>query len=145
MGYFWLAMTICWLSGLAFAWKVVALRHGRTLPPTHGHPLAPPEPPYGHPYPSAEEYEQLLEVLLRHPLPARPVGIDAPRPAETVRPREARARAGIDPELPSLSCEGSTRSERGPATKDAVRNAPKPDQVDTSRGRDLAPVEPLLA
>ncbi len=106
MEYFWLATVITWISGLVFGCRVIS--------PPLGHPLAPRQAREqvrqyvpGHGYPTAEEilrqrfvtgeisteeYERLLEVLLKHPLSTPPLGVQ-PRPRQTplISPRGANS------------------------------------------------------
>lgn len=99
MDHLWIVVTIMWLSGLLFAWRALKLKYGAALPTQPpSRELPPQQPPSG--YPTAEEllrqrfvtgeiaveeYERLLEVLVRHPLPARPVRVEAPFIAEPRR------------------------------------------------------------
>ena len=86
MSSFEIIFAVCWLSGLVFAWQVLKLRHGapRRALRDAGQPPAPglrsarlsAEELLRQRFVvgeiSVEEYERLLEVLLRHPLPAPP-------------------------------------------------------------------------
>ncbi len=80
MSYFWLALTICWLSTLIFAWSVIRLHHNPRPKPRLHTPPDPPQAMHNRQIQTpeellrgqfvageitAEEYERLLDILLR--------------------------------------------------------------------------------
>ncbi len=111
MGYFWLALSICWLSTLIFLWSVIRLYHnprsspGPDAPPhrpqvAHDRQVRTPEELLRRHFVAgeitAEEYERLLDILLRT-TPSAIKGSDTPIIAGAAVPRVAPYRGrGID-------------------------------------------------
>ena len=111
MGYFWLALSICWLSTLIFLWSVIRLYHNPRSKPRLDAP--PHRPQVAHDRQvrtpegllrqhfvageiTAEEYERLLDILLRiTPPPTK--GSNTPIIAGPAVPRVSPYRGrGID-------------------------------------------------
>lgn len=92
MDGFWIAAIVVWISGLVFAWRVIALRTHRT----GGEPEGILRQRLAAGAITPEEYERLLAVLVRTapPAPER-TGASTSRLFEIRRPAELAARVAL--------------------------------------------------